>query len=92
MQQLMRDAGIYYVRYMDDFLILARSFQEAVTHTEKVIQLLQKLGFHINWKKSSPQPSRRLEYLGVIIDLAEMSFSLPEEKILSKNSDKSGYN
>ena len=67
--------------FLDDFLILARSFQEAVEHATHTIDLLQRLGFEINWKKSSLAPSKRLEYLGIIIDLEAMTFSLPQEKI-----------
>ena len=60
---------------------MAGSRQEALDHTKITIDLLQRLGFHINWKKSVQVPSRRLEYLGVIIDLVDMTFSLPQEKV-----------
>ena len=41
MQQLMRETGIYYVRYMDDFLILARSprvFRRAIKAVYQVLR------------------------------------------------------
>ena len=67
--------------FLDDFLILAPSFRKAIEHTSMLIDLLQKLGFRINWGKSSLEPQRRLQYLGVMIDLESLSFSLPEEKV-----------
>ena len=67
--------------FLDDFLILASSFRKAIEHTSMLIDLLQKLGFRINWGKSSLEPQRRLQYLGVMIDLESLSFSLPEEKV-----------
>ena len=68
--------------FLNDFLILARSREEALKHTEIVINLLQDYGFRINWDKSSPEPVRVLEYLGVVLDLESLTFSLPEEKVL----------
>ena len=53
-----------------------------MSHTKIVINLLQDFGFMINWAKSSTEPVRILEYLGVILNLEEQSFALPEEKIL----------
>ena len=81
-KKALRLMNILISSFLDDFLILARSFQEAVEHTSQTIDLLQRLGFEINWEKSSLFPTRRLEYLGVIIDLEAMTFSLPQEKIL----------
>ena len=78
----LRRLGILISSFLDDFLILASSYKEAVEHTAIVIDLLQRLGLEINWGKSSLVPMRRLEYLGVIVDLENMTFGLPEEKIL----------
>ena len=80
-KKLLRLQGIQVSSFLDDFLILAHSFQECLNHTAKVIDLLQRLGFRINWEKSSKSPQKRLEYLGVILDLDTLTFSLPEDKI-----------
>ena len=77
----LRIGGMMISSFLDDFLILAWSFQEAVEQAARAIDLLQRLGFEINWKKSSLAPSKRLEYLGIIIDLEAMTFSLPQEKV-----------
>ena len=41
----------------------------------------KRLGLTINWRKSSLAPARKLEYLGVMIDLEELTFSLPQAKV-----------
>ena len=80
-KKALRRLGVRISSFLDDFLILAGSPREAVAHTKLTIDLLQRLGFHIKWKKSVLVPQKRLEYLGVMIDLEAMSFSLPREKI-----------
>ena len=80
-KKALRRLGIRITSFLDDFLLLARSRQEAVDHTRIAVGLLQRLGFHINWKKSILTPQRRLEYLGVVLDLEEMTFSLPADKV-----------
>ena len=77
----LRLQNIQVTSYLDDFLILGRSYEETLDHSSKVIDLLQRLGFKINWEKSSKEPQKVLEYLGVMIDLEAMTFYLPEEKI-----------
>ena len=80
-KKALRRLGVRISSFLDDFLILARSPQEAIAHTRLAIDLLQRLGFHINWKKSVLVPQKRLEYLGVLLDLEAMTFSLPREKV-----------
>ena len=85
-KRFLRKQGLRITSFLNNFLIWASSFQEAVDHTAKAIRLLQRLGFEISWGKSSPAPTRVLEYLGVIIDLENMTFSLPEAKIVRLKS------
>ena len=82
LKKILRLKNIIISAFLDDFLILARSREEALEHTGIVINLLQDYGFRINWEKSSPEPVRILEYLGVVVDLENLTFSLPEEKVL----------
>ena len=82
LKKILRLQNIIVSAYLDDFLILASSREEAVRHTRIVINLLQDFGFKINWAKSSMEPVKVVEYLGVMLNLEERSFALPEEKIL----------
>ena len=56
--QLVRSQGIQVHAYLDDWIIRASSRQQSLEHTQHVIQLLQSLGWTINWDKSMLQPSR----------------------------------
>jgi hypothetical protein len=47
---------------------------------EAALDLLQSLGFLVNWEKSVVIPSQVMEYLGIILDSIKMSFSLPVMK------------
>ena len=69
--------------YLDDFLILGKTLEEAILSRDTVIYLLQNLGFVINLKKSVLHPTQRIQFLGMIIDSVEMTVSLPQEKVES---------
>jgi hypothetical protein len=65
MQQLMRKTGIYYVRYMDDFLILApsrRVFRRAIKCVHQVLRDLQ-LRLHTE-KRFIGRVCRGFDFLG----------------------------
>ena len=68
---------------LDNFLILGKTLEEAILNRDAVIYLLKNLGYVINLKKSLFHPIQRIEFLGMIIDLAEMTVSLSEEKVES---------
>ena len=65
MQQLMRDAGICYVRYMDDFLILAKNrrvFRRAIKRIHQVMRHVQ-LRLHTE-KRFIGRICRGFDFLG----------------------------
>ena len=68
MQQLMRETGIYYVRYMDDFLILApsrRVFRRAIKCVHQVMRHLQ-LRLHPE-KRFIGRVCRGFDFLGYTV-------------------------
>ena len=77
----LRSRGMRVMIYLDDILIFAPSAEESTKNTEFVINLLSSLGFTINFDKSSIQPKKSLNYLGFLLDSANMVASLPVEKI-----------
>ena len=77
----LRRKSIRVLIYLDDFLLLAATKEEAVKNTHLLITLLQSLGFIINFKKSSLTPSQVITFLGFKIDSTSMMLSLPAEKI-----------
>ena len=48
---------------------------------QEIVQLLQLLGFVINFEKSQLNPTQKIQYLGFEIDSVRMTISLPEEKV-----------
>ena len=67
--------GIRIVRYLDDWIILASSREEAVWARDQVLLLCQELGVVVNLQKSCLTPSQAAVYLGVSIDLLTLRAS-----------------
>ena len=69
--------------YIDNILILASNLQAASKLAAEVLDLLQKLGFIINWEKFILSPLQILEYLGMIVDTILMELRLPQDKVVN---------
>ena len=76
--QLLRSQGIQVHAYLDDWIIRANSREQSLEHTQHIIQLLQSLGWTINWDKSMLQPSRILDFLGLHFNLEQALISPPD--------------
>lgn len=66
--------------YLDDFIIIADTYKECVDAFKCLLDLLQNLGFCINWKKVVP-PTQNIVFLGVLIDTLAGTLSIPDEKL-----------
>jgi hypothetical protein len=77
----LRKRGVRLVVYLDDFLILNETREGALADLQIALDLLQELGFLINWEKSVLEPSKIMEYLGMVINSVELSFALPASKV-----------
>ena len=75
---LLRSQGIQVHAYLDDWIIRASSKELSLLHTQQVLQLLQSLGWTINWDKSMLQPSRILDFLGLHFNLEQALISPPD--------------
>ena len=73
--QLLRSQGIQVHAYLDDWIIRTTSQEQSLEHTQHIIQLLQSLGWTINWNKSMLQPSRILDFLGLHFNLEQALIS-----------------
>ncbi len=76
-----RSRGVRLIIYLDDILILNQDRNNILSDLRLVIETLQSLGFLISWKKSVTDPSQCLDYLGMVIDSLNLSFSLPSNKV-----------
>ena len=68
------------VIYLDDMLLLGATPTSLARDTNVALELLQRLGFQINWKKSVIEPTQKLEFLGWIINTNPLEISLPVRK------------
>ena len=76
------------VAYLDDFLIIGRTYQECQEGMNNLIKVLRELGFGINYNKVVC-PTHNLTFLGVQIDTVDYSLSLPEDKLQSLTTEAS---
>lgn len=78
----LRLAGILCIIYLDDILFVENSIEKCVcrTNVKKAVSLLERLGFIINYEKSSLVSSQRCKYLGFIINSIEFCLELDNDK------------
>jgi len=76
-----RRKGIRLSAYLDDLLIMARTEEQSRRNTRLVREKLMALGFIINEKKSSLEPSQTLDHLGFTFDTRKMVLSVPKSKL-----------
>jgi len=76
-----RRKGIRISAYLDDLLIMARTKELSMLHTQQVMEKLTSLGFLVNKDKSSLSPTKTLDHLGFTINTGDMTLSVPKSKL-----------
>ena len=64
--QHLRQQGLRLVVYVDDILLMAPP-SEIENHRQLLLDMLTRLGWLINWEKSSLQPAPRKEFIGYVV-------------------------
>ena len=82
----LRKRGVRMILYLDDFLILGSTYQEAQSHTAMAVSLLESLGFTVNLEKSCLIPTQIITFLGFVINSTVEALSLPQEKVVKVTS------
>ena len=77
----LRTRNIRLLIYLDDILIVSLDIKTLKEQTGQVLDLLQSLGFIINFEKSVLTPSPIMEFLGLLVDSRTMMFYLPSHKV-----------
>ncbi|XP_059182347.1 uncharacterized protein LOC131961092 [Centropristis striata] len=77
----LRRQGIRLATYLDDWLLLAQSEQEARAHTRILMQHLVDLGFVINAEKSVLSPAQEIIFLGLSLDSVSFTARLSAERV-----------
>ena len=75
------EALVAYLRSLDNMLILAQTREELLEWRSIVLDLLENLGFLINYQKSELEPTQSLIFLGFLINTVSMEMKLPQEKV-----------
>jgi hypothetical protein len=75
--QWARQQGIILTSYLDDWLLISNSKEEAQHQLQLILDKLQSLGWIINNKKSQLEPTQQLEHLGFRLNTTTMTAQLP---------------
>ena len=78
----LRLQGVVVAIYIDDTYIQGSSVEECRRGMELTRDLLERLGFFINYKKSVMQPSQQLTMLGFILDSTHMTVRPTLDKVI----------
>lgn len=78
---VLRLQGLFVYPYLDDWLLKGSS-QMVKDHYQICLNLLQRLGLHVNMEKSIHQPTQRIHYLGAALD-SSVGKVFPSERLLS---------
>ena len=76
----LRNMGHISANYIDDSLLIGDTASECEKNVADRCSLLNRLGFVINQTKSHCCPTRKIEFLGFVINSADMSVRLPARK------------
>lgn len=77
----LRKIGFISIIFIDDLLLVGNTFSKCLDNILNTVELLEKLGFTINYDKSVLNPIQEIEYLGFVFNTVRMTISLPERKI-----------
>ena len=77
----LRQRGVRLIIYLDDILIMAESQALALHHAASTLNLLEGLGFIVNYNKSQLIPCQSIEFLGFLINSTNLTLQLPGEKL-----------
>lgn len=82
-RRMMAQKGFHQViAYLDDFLIIERTYDKCLNALNTLLSLLRDLGFSIAWDKLEG-PAQAVVFLGVNIDTVRGCLELPPEKLKS---------
>ncbi|KAI2654443.1 ORF V: Enzymatic polyprotein [Labeo rohita] len=79
----LRQKGIRILNYLDDWLILAQSETELLSHKALLLSHLECLGLRVNLTKSALRPSWQISFLAAIFDSTRSRAMVVPERALA---------
>ena len=79
---MFRKYNVHIVSYLDDFLIVAPTYNDCNRNLFRLLSLLRNLGFDIAWDKVI-SPSQNVTFLGINFNTVTMQMTLPDDKLRS---------
>ena len=77
---VLRKQAVSLADYIDDLFTIGKTYSICSSNVDKIIELLDSLGFVIHPDKSLFEPSQNMEFLGFIINTVDMSLRLTPNK------------
>ena len=77
----LREMGIRCVIYLDDILIMSQVKDLTHQHTWATVDLLESLGFLVNYQKSVLKPAQEISFLGFVLNSKRKEVRLPQSKV-----------
>ena len=78
----LREKQFTSVVYLDHWLCLGRPYDECLKNTNETRQILEELGFILNYDKCELTPKLKCQFLGFVLNSEMMRLELPESKKL----------
>ena len=76
----LRERGLKMTTFVDDAIFLAASRMQGWMGMKALLLLLTYLGFCLSRGKCVSEPAKKGQYLGLIVDLEEQAFQVPQDK------------
>ena len=79
-RRFLAERGIKHRLWIDDFLIVSKSFLKCLSDTQVHLEALYLAGWIVRPKKCSNFPVQRMQFLGLIVDSTSLAFYIPDSK------------
>lgn len=66
--KILRLKGFIIVIYLDDILVIAEWYERCLENTKIIVEMLQKLGFIVNFEKCNLKPITKGKFLDMMIN------------------------
>lgn len=76
----LRERGFFSVIYLDDFLLIAPSYNQCLDNIYTTVELLSSLCFLVNKNKSVLTPAKSCRFLSFLFDTDLFALSIPSDK------------